>query len=495
MRSVLRHPDFRLLFVALTAGRAAESTLLLALAIWVKDLTGSDGLAGATLFVIIAPKVLAPLVGWVVDRYRRRPFLVVANLAAATVLLPLFAVRDADDVWLVYVVAGLYSFSQVIVNAAVNGLIRAMVPAGQLADANAALQTVRQGLRLVGPLAGAALYAAAGGWLLTSLSMVGFGIAALLTGLLRVPEPPPSTRGLPWSAQLCSGLRHLSDQPALRRAFLGFGLACLVMGFTESLIFAYVDQGLQRNAAFVSVLVTVQGVGGLVGGLLSARVVRRIGEVGTLAVGVGLFGAATGALAYPDPRLGFVALLVTGAALPLTVVGMNTLVLAATPPGLLGRVTAASESVVGGPQAASIGVGAVLVGVLDYRLLFLLVSVVTLAAGVFLWRGRFLSPPVPAGTSSASAGAPPVPAEVPPVPAGTSSASAGTLVVPSPSPVVGPPPVVVPIAPVVSPGATATLLPAHRIPARRRGQALVRVAGSEGEAAASRRVTDPGRGL
>ncbi|GGM32443.1 MULTISPECIES: MFS transporter [Micromonospora] len=438
MRTVLRHPDFRLLFVALAAGRAAESTLLLALAIWVKDLTGSDGLAGATLFVIIAPKVLAPLVGWVIDRYRRRPFLAGANLVAALVLVPLLAVRDAGDVWLVYLVAGLYSFSQVIVNATVNGLIRTIVPAGQLADANAALQTVRQGLRLVGPLAGAALYAAAGGWLLTSLSMVGFGVAAVLTGLLRVPEPVPSTRGLGWSAQLGSGLRHLADQPALRRALLGLGLASLVMGFTESLIFAYVDQGLRRDAAFVSVLVTVQGVGGIVGGLLSARVVRRIGEVGTIAVGVGLFGAATSALAYPDPRLGFAALLVTGAALPLSLVGLNTLVQAATPAGLLGRVTAATDSAVGAPQAVSIGVGALLVGVLDYRLLFLLVSVVTVAAGGFLWRGRRLSPPVP-----------PVGRTTAPTPTG---AALTTGLVGS--------------------------VPATRIPAPRRAQPLVRVAGA-----------------
>ncbi|TDB91873.1 MFS transporter, partial [Micromonospora fluostatini] len=377
MRTVLRHRDFRLLFTALVASRAAELMLLLALAIWVKDLTDSDALAGATLFAIIAPKVLAPLVGWVVDRYRRRPFFLVANLVAAGVLTPLLAVRDRTDVWLVYVVAALYSLSQVTVGAALNGLIPTLVPAGLLADANGALQTVRQGLRLVGPLAGAALYTAVGGWLLASISMAGFVVAALLVGLVRAPEPVPLTPALRWSAELGSGLRHLCRQPALRRAVLGYGLGSLVMGFTESLIFAYVDQGLRRDAAFVSVLVTVQGIGGVVGGLLSAGVVRRVGEVGTLATGIGLFGAATVALGYPDLRLGFAALLVTGAALPLTMVGMSMLVQVSTPSNLLGRVTAAADSLVGAPQAVLIGVGALLVGVLDYRLLFLLVGVVT----------------------------------------------------------------------------------------------------------------------
>ncbi|TDB72278.1 MFS transporter [Micromonospora sp. KC721] len=394
MRTVLRRPDFRLLFGALLASMAAESILLLALAIWVKDLTGSDGLAGATIFAIIAPMTLAPLVGWLVDRYRRRPFFVAANLGTAVLLTPLFAVRDGADVWIIYVVAALYGLSYLTLTATLSGLIRQLVPHELLAEANGALQTVRQGLRLGGPLAGAVLYAAVGGWLLTTLAMVGFVTAAVVVGLLRTAEVAPAPVTLRWSAELGAGLRHLAGEPALRRALLGYGVGSLVMGFSESLIFAYVDQGLGRDAAFVGVLVTVQGIGGLVGGLLSPAVVRRVGEVGALAAGVTCFGPAALALAWPDLRLGVLALLLAGVSLPLTMVGLTTLVQRRTPPGLLGRVTAASEALVSGPQAFSIGFGAVLVGAFDYRLLFVLVGVITTAAGVWLWCGRRLSPPV-----------------------------------------------------------------------------------------------------
>ncbi|WP_431972752.1 MFS transporter [Micromonospora haikouensis] len=396
MRTVLGRPDFRLLFGALLASMAAESILLLALAIWVKDLTGSDGLAGATIFAIIAPMVLAPLVGWAVDRYPRRPFFVAANLATAALLTPLFTVSRAGDVWIIYVVAGLYGLSYLTLSAALAGLIRQLVPVELLADANGVLQTVRQGLRLVGPLAGAALYAAVGGWLLTGLAMTGFVTAAAVVALLRAPEATPADGGSRWTVELGAGLRHLAGEPALRRALLGYGLGSLVMGFTESLIFAYVDQGLRRDAAFVGVLVTVQGIGGLVGGLFSAALVRRAGEVGALATGVTLFGPAAVALAYPSIWLGFAALLLAGLSLPLITVGLNTLIQRRTPAGLLGRVVAAAEALVSGPQAISIGAGALLVGVLDYRVLFVLVGVVTTAAGVFLWRGRRLSaPPAP----------------------------------------------------------------------------------------------------
>ncbi|WP_431878105.1 MFS transporter [Micromonospora marina] len=394
MRTVLRRPDFRLLFAALVASMAAESVLLLALAVWVKDLTGSDSMAGATIFAVIAPMALAPLVGWVVDRYRRRPFFIAANLVAAVLLGPLLTVRDRSDVWVIYVVAALYGLSYITLTAVLNGLIRHLVPPDLLADANGVLQTVRQGLRLIGPLAGAGVYAAVGGWLLVLLAMTGFLVAAAVVGRLHAQEGTPSRPGRRGPSELGAGLRHLTGEPALRRALLGYGLGSLVMGFTESLIFAYVDLGLHRDAAFVGVLVMVQGVGGLVGGLFSAAVVRRFGEVGALAAGVTFFGPAALALAYPRLWLGVVALLLAGLSLPLTMVGLNTLIQRRTPPRLLGRVTAASEALVSGPQALSIGTGALLVGVFDYRLLFALVGAVTTAAGLYLWRGRGLSAPV-----------------------------------------------------------------------------------------------------
>ncbi|MGW5669873.1 MFS transporter [Micromonospora sp. NPDC003776] len=411
MRTVLRRPDFRLLFVAVVASMAAESVLLLALAVWVKDLTGSDGMAGATIFAIIAPMTLAPLVAWLVDRYRRRPFFVAANLGTAVLLSPLFAVEDRSDVWVIYLVAALYGLSYLTLSAVLSGLIRQLVPSDLLADANGVLQTVRQGLRLVGPLAGAGLYAAVGGWLLVAVAMTGFLTAAGVVGLLRVTESAPAGTDLRWPAELGAGLRHLGGEPALRRALLGYGLGSLVMGFTESLIFAYVDQGLRRDAAFVGVLVTVQGIGGLVGGLLSATVVRRAGEVGALAAGVTFFGPAALALAYPRLWLGVVALLLAGVSLPLTMVGLNTLVQRRTPPGLLGRVSAASEALVSGPQALSIGTGALLVGVVDYRLLFALVGVTTTAAGLYLWHGRRLTPPAPAPPRIPAPRRPPTPVD------------------------------------------------------------------------------------
>jgi MFS family permease len=284
LRAVLRRPDFRLLFGGLVASMIGESILLLALAVWVKDLTGSDGLAGATLFAIVAPMVLAPFVGWLVDRFRRRPFFVAVNVATAIALVPLVFVRDRGDVWIIYAVGVTYGLSYIAVSAALSGLLKEIVPAELLAEANGALQTVRQGLRLGGPLAGAGLYATVGGWALAAVAAAGFLTAAGTVAVLRVSEQRPVPSALRWRAEVGAGIRHLVTEPALRRVLTGAGIALLVLGFSESLIFAYVDQGLRRDPAFVGALVSVQGIGGLLGGFASAAVVRRLGEIGTAAL-------------------------------------------------------------------------------------------------------------------------------------------------------------------------------------------------------------------
>ncbi|NUT35666.1 MAG: MFS transporter [Hamadaea sp.] len=395
MRAVLRRPDFRLLFAGLFFSMTAESVLLLALGIWVKDITGSDGLAGATFFALVAPIVLAPFVGFYVDRFRRRPFLIATNLFTAAVLLPLYLVgHDADRLWIIYLVAALYGLSFIAVGAALNGLIKEVVPEELLSEANGALQTVKQGLRLFAPLLGAGLYTAFGGWALATLGIVGFLIAASVTTALRVQETAPVRVEQRWMAEVSAGVRHLFGSPGLRLATLGTTLAILVFGLGESVFFALNDQGLHKPAAFLGVLISVQGIGGLLGGLTAAVLIRRLGEVGVVALGLALFVPiyVVGAL-YPQLWLTFVAIALSGFGLPYLIVGLNTLMQRVTPGEILGRTSAAMDALISGPQALSIGAGAVLVGLVDYRILLGVMAVVVTISAAWVWTGRRLSPP------------------------------------------------------------------------------------------------------
>ena len=75
--------------------------------LWVKELTGSSSAAGLVFLCIVAPGLLSPLAGLLVDRIRRRTVLIIVNPLTALAVLPLLLVHDEGDVWLIYVVATL----------------------------------------------------------------------------------------------------------------------------------------------------------------------------------------------------------------------------------------------------------------------------------------------------------------------------------------------------------------------------------------------------
>jgi len=151
VKAAFGQPGFRLLFSGLLASMVGDSLMLIVLAVWVKDLTGSNGAAGLTFFFLAIPALVAPLIGMVVDRFRRRTLLFWGNLVSAFAVAPLFLVHDRDDVWIIYLVAFLYGISFIALPAGISGLLKEMLPEELLVDANASLSTSKEALRLVGP--------------------------------------------------------------------------------------------------------------------------------------------------------------------------------------------------------------------------------------------------------------------------------------------------------------------------------------------------------
>ncbi len=86
---------------------------------------------------------------------------------------------------------------------------------------------------------------------------------------------------------------------------------------------------------------------------------------------------------------------VLGAGIPLLIVAFNTILQKQTPGHLMGRVSTTVEVLTTTPQALSIALGALLVTVLDFRVIFVLMTVGTLAGAVYLvvaLRGRMVLP-------------------------------------------------------------------------------------------------------
>ncbi|HJS95199.1 MAG TPA: MFS transporter [Solirubrobacteraceae bacterium] len=386
MRRLLAVRDARVFLAGQAVSAFGDSALWLATGIWVKSLTGSSAAAGLSFFFFSAPALLAPASGLVVDRVSRRRLLVAINASTGCAVLALLLVHGAGQVWLIYVVMVIYGLAHSTIGAAQSALLASMLPPGLLANANGALRTLQGTLGLVAPLTGAGLFALIGPHPLVLLDAATFAVPVLCALSLRVAEAPVRPRAGRWRTELSAGVRHLVANPPLRQVTVAAVCAVLGFGFSETTIFAVVDQGLHRAPAFVGVLVTLQGAGAVLGGLTAAPLVRRIGERRLIATGLLVMGVAS--LVEIPPFFGSVlpGFVLFGLSLPWVIVGLTTLVQRLTPSELQGRVYAAADAVITTPQTISVAAGAALIGVAGYQVLLGTMAGCNALAGSYLAR-------------------------------------------------------------------------------------------------------------
>ena len=384
MRQLLRIRNARVFLFGWSVSVFGDWAIFIALGVWMKDLTDSNSAAGLVFFALALPSLFSPLAGLVVDRLSRRKVMIVTYSVEAVVVLSLLFVHDRGDAWIIYAVAAFYGAAGTLAAAARSAFMTVILPRDLLGEANGLFQTVREGLRLIAPLVGAAIYATAGGGAVAILDSVSFVavVAALLT--LRVDEPRFEREEHHFIEELLAGARHIVATLPLRQIVLATGLCLLFVGFSETVIFAVLEEGLHRSTAFFGVLSSLQGIGAIAGGLTAARVLRRIGDVKLVGFGMGLF--ALGEFSFVSSSLPLVlaGTAVAGAGIAWFIVGFATAIQVRSPARLQGRVAGAAETLVGTPQTISIAVGAALVTLLDYRLLVVTSCLVTAATGAYL---------------------------------------------------------------------------------------------------------------
>jgi MFS family permease len=382
MRRLLAHRDARMYIAGQSLSAIGDSALWLAMAIWVKILTGSNSEAGLTFLAFTCGCLAAPASGMIVDRLRRRPLLIAANLGSAALVCVLLLVHGRGQFWIIYPVMFGYGVASSLIMCAQTALLPDLVPGDLLGDANAALQMASQGLRVITPLLGAGLLAWVGAMPVILLDAGTFVVATVTVLALRLREPRRARPAARWRAEFSAGIRYVVHTPALRRPMVACLIAVSVFGFFETVPFAVIAQGLHRRPEFLGVLVSLQGVGALAGAALAAPVMRRTSERALIAGGLAMCAVASLLLITASLPL----ILVAGAALGVCLVWINvgavTLIQRRTPGALLGRVDAALEFAITAPQAASIALGAALIAVVNYRILLLaMTAVIAFSAG------------------------------------------------------------------------------------------------------------------
>jgi len=392
MREILRHADVRRLLLATALSTLGDQALWLALGIWVKTLTGSNAAAGMVFFAFTLPALFAPLSGYVVDRTPKRSVLRVANLATFLLVCSLFLVRGESDVWLVYVVVLGQGAAYTFLGSASSAMLRALLSDEQLPTANGVRQTGNELMRLLSPLAGAGLFSLVGPRAVIAFQLGAYAVAAFLLMRLRARGEVAVRERSHWRAELAAGVRHVWTTLPLRQMVGAIAVVLLVVGFLETISFALVTQGLHRSASYVGVVFMAQGLTAVPGGLTAGAAVRRLGEL--RAAGFGMALVAAGSVVCIEPQVVAVVLGVglLGFGVPWIVVALFTGVQRWTPAALQGRVFSASDTLISTPQTISIGLGAGLSTIVDYRVLLAVIGVVVVACAAYLATRRRAEP-------------------------------------------------------------------------------------------------------
>ena len=216
-----------------------------------------------------------------------------------------------------------------------------------------------------------------------------FLVAAVAVSALRIPSAPahPAPRA-GWRRDLTAAAGQLRRTPELRRAV---ALAAGAMALSGVVVAAQYDLvgALHRAPSFLGTLTALLGAGSIVAGLTSGRLITRLGEANVLLLGLvnGAAGYALRATGQLVPAL--VGSFVLGFALPWVVVAAVTMSQRLTPPGLQGRTAAAVTLALFAPLPVTQAVGAALITIVDYRVLYAIAAGIQLAvAGLVHTAGR-----------------------------------------------------------------------------------------------------------
>jgi len=285
-RGLTRHPDFLKLWSAETISVFGTAVTQLALPLVAAVTLGVGPFEFGLLTTIeFLPFILLSLPAGVwVDRLRRRPILIAADIGRAVTLgsIPLAFALDALTIWQVYLVAFLTGCFTVFFDVAYQSYLPSLVGRDQLVEGNSKLEISRSGSQILGPgLAGVlvGLLRAPMAILLDALSYL---VSAAFLVWIRKPEPPiephdertgprPSMR-----SEMAAGLRYVTGHQWLRSIAATTGLSNLFANVSGAILILYlVRSGMGAEA--IGFAFSVGAVGVLLAALTTDRVTGRLG--------------------------------------------------------------------------------------------------------------------------------------------------------------------------------------------------------------------------
>jgi len=373
--------DLRIIVVAYGLSSLGDYLALITLTLRVADLTDSGwAISGLLLAGLVPLVVLAPVAGYLVDRFETARVLTLTALAQTGIALLLVPLDSPAAILALFATL---SAGFAITQPALFALTPVAVGEEKTTEANAYLEMARWGGATLGPLLAGWITATAGPDVALFGNAATFLMVALAVPFLRVRRPPSQvaeagTR----KGEMRRGITYLARDRTL--ALVAGAVALMV-------VFAAVD-----NVAEVFFARDVLGAGdvgygalitawtlGMVAGAsgIGRRLPDRFLARAVLLGPVGGGAAIALAAAMPSVPLALAAFLVGGVANGVELVAMRSLIHRRAPEHLRGRVFAAYYGVVNAAQIAAMGLGGALMSAAGARASLLIGGLGTLAVG------------------------------------------------------------------------------------------------------------------
>jgi len=308
-RGLWRHRGFLRFWAASAISDAGSQVTALALPLiaaltlgatpWQMGVLSAAGSA-ATLIVGLFAGV------WV-DRLRRRPLMIAADLGRALLLLsiPLASALGALRIELLYVVALSAGVLTVLFDVTYLAFVPTLVGREHLVEANSKLEATSSAAQVAGPGLGGVLVGALGAAHAVLIDALSFVASALFIAGVRVSEPAPTARRAGVASEIGEGLRLVLTHRILR-ALGGCSATTNLFGRMFLAVYVlYMTRTLGLGSIGVGLVFATGGVGALAGALAAGAVTRRLGLGPTMIaaqLGFGLTGMAV-PLAVLVPRV------------------------------------------------------------------------------------------------------------------------------------------------------------------------------------------------
>ena len=274
---VLRHRDFRLLFGGQAVSVLGDALFPVALAFAVLDgLDGSPGQLGLVLAAQVLPMTLLVLVAGVwADRLSRRRLMLVSDMGrcAVQVVIAVLLLTGHAQLWHLIVLVAVYGSCEAFFRPAAGGLIPALVPPGELQQANSLIGLAQNVGFVLGPALAGVLIVVLSPGAAVAVDAATFVVSAAFLVRLREPDRAQHRGGHApdFLAELKSGLSEVRSRRwmvAFLPALSGYHLIALPCVLALGAVLADRELG---GAGAWAVIVSAFGAGTIAGSALGLR--------------------------------------------------------------------------------------------------------------------------------------------------------------------------------------------------------------------------------